>query len=228
MSQEELLKRQQQVLYDKKWRKFLRRTWVFRWIPFVDFALAAGSMATGNVHEDSDFDVIVGVRYGRIFTARFFCAIAFGFFGWRRTKLDHQETAMDKVCLNHFVTEKSYRLSPPRNDYWKNLYLNLVPVFGEPAIIQKFWDANADWMKEKKVYSDDLRHLYRKSAWKKKAYEWLLAGKIGELAERWLKKIQIRRIEKSLKNSLGYMPRIRYGDEELEFHPDTARITTAF
>ena len=45
------------------------RIWLFRLIPFVDFILVAGSMAMGNPCEDSDFDVIVGVRRGRIFSA---------------------------------------------------------------------------------------------------------------------------------------------------------------
>src|SRR3989338_8362689 len=103
MNNEVILKRQQQVLYDKKWRKFLRRTWLFKYIPFVDFALAAGSMALGNVSPESDFDVIIGARPGRVFTTRFFCVVAFGVFGWRRTKLNHRESAADKICLNHFV-----------------------------------------------------------------------------------------------------------------------------
>ena len=54
-----ILIRRQQVLYDKKWRKFLRRSWLFRFIPFLDFALGAGSMATGAVNANSDFDVIL-------------------------------------------------------------------------------------------------------------------------------------------------------------------------
>ncbi len=217
-------KRQQQVLYDEKWKKFLRRTWLFRWIPFVDFALAAGSMATGNVNENSDFDVIVGARIGRIFTARFFAVLSFGLLGWRRRKLSHKELASDQICLNHFVTERSFKLSPPYNDYWEALYKNLVPVFGSQEKIHQFWQANEPWLGEKINYKDDLRHLHRTSAWKKKAYEWLLSGSLGDKLESWLKKIQVRRIEKSLKKfPPGFEPRIRYGNDELEFHPDTAR-----
>ena len=43
---------------------------LFQYVPF-DFVFAAGSMAMGTVRQDSDFDVLVGVRHGRIFTARF-------------------------------------------------------------------------------------------------------------------------------------------------------------
>jgi hypothetical protein len=148
-------------LFEQKWRKFLRRVWLFNFIPFVDFVLAAGSLATGGIREDSDFDVIVGCRQGRIFTARFCCWLVFGLFGWRKKKisghpmsfgtsdvqkLDFQKLNSDRFCFSHFVTPNTYRLSPPYNEYWKMLYQKLAPVYGEPDKIQKFFDSNADWI----------------------------------------------------------------------------------
>lgn len=181
-------------------------------------------MALGNVSPESDFDVIVGARPGRIFTTRFFCVLVFGFFGWRRTKLNHRESAADKICLNHFVTPTSYKLSMPRNEYWKKLYKNLVPVYGSKESIKAFWDANAEWLGGGVNYQDDLRHKYRKFAVVKKLWEVMLSGRLGDWLERTLKKLQIRKIEKSLKiDQLGFEPRIKYSDDELEFHPDTSR-----
>lgn len=223
--QDYLQRRQQQVLYDKKWIKFLRRTWLFRYIPFVDFVLAAGSMATGNVKPESDFDVIVGARSGRIFTARFFCVLAFGILGWRRAKFSHKESAADKICLNHFITEKSYRLSGPHNAYWQGLYQSLVPLFGDSDKINRFFEANNDWLPKPKIYVDDLRHFHDGHSWFKKIKELALGGFIGDWFEKVLRRIQVSRIEKSLKTDPpGYKPRIKYSDDELEFHPDTYRI----
>jgi len=217
--------RRKQVLYDEKWRKFLKRSWPFRYLPFVEFVLAAGSMATGNVKPDSDFDVIAAVKKGRIFTARFFAVAFFGVLGWRRRKLSHREAAADKICLNHFVTEDSYRLTPPYNSYWIELYRNLVPVFGEVSRLRKFWLTNKDWLGEIRDYRDDLRHRHREDSFFKKAGQSLLGGSFGNLLEQVLKRIQVSRIEKSLKSDPpGFKPRIRYSDDELEFHPDTKRI----
>jgi len=230
MGQGLMVKRQQQVLHDKKWIKFLKRTWLFRHLPFMDFALAAGSLATGEVSLNSDFDVIIGARYGRIFTARFFAAAAFGLFGWRRKKAHSYEntktyeSAKDKICLSHFVTEKSYRLAPPHNAYWENLYRNLVPVYGWPEKINEFFIINADWIGDQRNFIDDLRLKYRKSAWQKRFLEKLLNGKIGDKLEAFLREIQIKRIESGLRAESGYKPRIIYSNEELEFHPDTTRI----
>ncbi len=224
-------------LYQQKWQKFLGRIWPFRFIPFVDFVLAAGSLATGNVNENSDFDVIVGVRQGRIFTARFFCWLAFGMFGWRAKHpnssqssslqytvlLKWRHPSRDKVCFNHFVTSATYRLSPPYNEYWQNLYKNLAPVYGSPEAIQKFYDANSDWMGSKRIYQDNLRHKYKKSGIIKRFREYLLGGDFGDWLENKLKPIQIKRIKQGLNSQAVYKPRIIYNDNELEFHPDTKR-----
>ena len=217
--------RQQQVLYDKKWKKFLRRAWVFRCVPFADFVLAAGSLATGEILPDSDFDVIVASRRGRIFTARLFSILFFGFFNWRRTRLSHREAAKDKVCLNHFITEASYRLKPPYTNSWCELYKNLVPVFGDVAAMNKFWDANADWMGRKKIAEDDLRFISSEPNLIGKTLRRILSGKMGDWFEGAVKRYQIRRIEKSLRSDpVGYKPRITYSDEELEFHPDRRKF----
>jgi len=220
-----LAERRQQVLYDKKWKIFLSRSWLFRFIPFADLALAAGSMAMGNVRSESDFDVIIGVRVGRIFTARFFSVLAFEMFGWRRRK-EHFSgvSAKDKICLNHFVAPAAFRLSPPHNAYWQELYRNLVPLYGEPAKVREFFLVNQTWAGEVNFKNDDTRYRHRTKSFFKRKLEWFLSGKTGDWLEKTLRRWQIAKIEASAKSGQGFEPRIIYNDNELEFHPDTKRI----
>lgn len=222
MAEFSLKRRQQDVLFDKKWLQFFKLAHFFRNLPFIDFVLGAGSMALGNVHQDSDFDVIVGAKAGRIFTARFFCVLMFGLLGRRRQKLSHKEAASNKICFNHFVTTQSYRLKPPHNIYWQELYKNLVPIYGQKEKIREFFKAN-DWMDER-IYSDDLRHQFYQPSFVGLFLESILRGGFGDFIEKILKQIQIKRIENGLKNSLGFEPRLIFNDTELEFHPDTLRI----
>lgn len=226
VTEREIAERRLLVLYDRKWKKFLKRSFLWRHLPFVEFALGAGSLAIGNVHGNSDFDVIVGAKTGRIFTARFFAVLAFGALGWRRKKtMSHREAASDKVCLNHFVTEPSFRLQPPYNAYWQTLYRRLIPIYGTPPAVQKFFDANSGWAGEKILYREDLRYLGREPSPLKRALEGLLGGRAGDGLEFFLRRVQIRLIERSIKDTVGhYQPRLRYDDDELEFHPDTRRI----
>lgn len=212
-------------LLQRKWRKLLNRSRLFRFIPFVDFVLISGSMAVGGVHENSDFDVIAGVKKERIFTARFFCVLFFGILDWRRAKNDKGKAAADKFCFSHFVTPAAYRLSEPHTDSWRKIYLSLVPIYGEKSLIQNFFDANSDWLGQERLYSDDPRHIYKKKSLFQYILEKLLSGYFGLKIEEALKKIQLKRIKTSLKSETekGYKPRIIFNEEELEFHPDTSR-----
>ncbi len=218
-----LNERRRNVLFDKKWHTFVRCSWLFRCAPFVDFVVAAGSLALGNIHESSDFDVIVGTRQGRIFTARFFTVLLFGLFGIRRKRLDHKAMSNDKVCLNHFVTPARYVLAEPYDAYWAYLYRNLVPLFGDKETVSAFISLNR-WASPRSV-RDDARWSHRNKCILARFVEWLLSGTIGALTERYLRWVQVRRIERHLhEDTLGFKPRFRYDDLELEFHPDTERI----
>ena len=75
-----------EVMRDEKWFRALRKLRIFRHIPFVEFVLVAGSMAMDTANDNSDVDIIVGARFGRIFTARLATALTLGLFGWRRKK----------------------------------------------------------------------------------------------------------------------------------------------
>ena len=211
------------MLHERKWRKFLKRVKVLRFVPFVDFVLAAGSLATGKLHEESDFDVILGVKSGRIFTARFFAVIFSGVFGFRRKGADHKEEASDKLCLNHFVTREAYCLRPPYNVYWNELYSKLVPVMGDEKVISDFFKAN-EWIKPPRQYGRDSRYLGQGQSFIKSILEFIFRGWFGNKLEQALKKLQLRRIGRGLPQALGYKPRFVASDSELEFHMDTRRI----
>ena len=210
-------------LYARKWEKFLKRVRPFRFVPFVEFVLAAGSLATGKVHEGSDFDVMVGVRRGRIFTARFFAVVTFEIFGYRRRGADHKGNVADKICLNHFVTEKGYKLKPPYTGTWMELYQSLVLVMGDEEKIKQFFAAN-DWMNPRRVYKRDGRYIEGNKSFIKEFLEWALRGRVGDALEGSLKHMQVSRIEEGLDKALGYKGRVFWSDDELEFHPDRSKF----
>ncbi|PIT92699.1 MAG: hypothetical protein COU08_00865 [Candidatus Harrisonbacteria bacterium CG10_big_fil_rev_8_21_14_0_10_42_17] len=216
-----ILQRRLQVLYDKKWKRLLARSWVFRLIPFVDFSFAAGSMALGNVHAQSDFDIIIGARSGRIFTVRFFSLLFFGLLGWRRTPND----SSDKFCLNHFITQASYELSPPHSLYWQDLYLNLVPLYGTPRFLNSFSNANASWVGISPFYEHDLRYRHTGNGIFSSVFAFILRGRLGDFFENVIQRVQVRHLERHFRlHPPGYQPRICYTNLEIEDHRDTLGI----
>ncbi|MDP1706729.1 MAG: hypothetical protein Q8L36_02825 [bacterium] len=216
-------KQQRDFLLDRKWKKFLRLRPFFEIVPFVDFVLGSGSMALGDINANSDFDVTIGARRGRIFTVRFLTALVFELIGRRRSKHDNKENSKDKVCLNHFITENSYRLAPPHGIYWQTLYSRTVPIIGKKEALAKFAKANEDWIGKNIFSFEDRRYRPSDSNFLRSIGEFVLGGFIGDILEKFLKMIQLARIKKGLKKETGFKPRLRFDDEELEFHPDTSK-----
>jgi len=214
---------EEKLLREEKWKKLFAYRYLFKFIPFLNFALVAGSLVFGKIHENSDFDVIVGVRPGRIFTVRFFCFLIFGLAGARRAKMDHKETARNKICLNHFVAPGGYKLKPPYNAYWEKLYQNLAPIYGKETAVRDFFKAN-DFLIKGTVH--DFRNFKEaKFNFLRNFWEFMLGGFFGDSVENFLKQIQLKRIRKNLpRYGSGFAPRLRFNDDELEFHPDTSRI----
>lgn len=212
------------AVIEKKWRRLRRRVGVFRHLPCIDFVIVAGSMAMGTARENSDFDVILGVRKGRMFTVRFLSVCVLEVLGWRKGKNEYNEK--DKICLNHFVTEERYKLNPPYNAYWDALYTSLVPVWGDTEKIVAFFAANGEWMQKPResVKVRNKRFILTERSAIGRFAERLLAGGIGDALERRLKAFQLVRIQAGLQAEAGYAPRIEVSDAELEFHPDTHRI----
>lgn len=210
-------------LEEKKWALFLKRVRLFRFVPFTDFVIAAGSLATGELHKKSDFDVVVGVRRGRIFTNRFFAHLVFRLCGYGRRGVDHKENASDKICLNHFVTPQSYRLAPPHNAYWNNLYHKLVPVVGEETLIAEFFKSN-DWLKPYRIYKRDFRYLGRAKSLLGGMAEFVLGGVFGDGLEGILGHWQENKIRRGFCKNAGYKPAFVCNKHELRFHMDTRRI----
>jgi hypothetical protein len=192
---------------------------LFNYLPFVDFALIAGSLAFGSPKETSDFDLILGCRKKRIWTARFSAMLIFSLAGVRRNSQDPKESSADKVCLNHFVTPDAYRLREPHNKYWQELYKKLIPFAGNTEKINEFFYANADWVGEKK----QVENVQEMKSGVKNLKEFFLGGLLGDLVERGLKFIQLKKIHRHILDE-SKKPRVFISDEELEFHPDTLRI----
>jgi len=214
----EMENRRREVMRDKKWRKFLRMTKWFRHIPFVEIVFGTGSMAVGNVKEDSDFDVLIRARRGRIFTARFICKVWFRIIRAVRRPKHTRAEQKDKICLNHFFTDEVSDPGLPYDEERAVLHLYLVPLFGPKAEMEKFFEGLRE-VKEKRIYGEDLRHFAEEGSAVAKWGEKILGGKMGDRLERVLKIIQVKKIERGLRG-VEIKPGgiARYTDKEIKFH----------
>lgn len=204
----------QDFLLDLKWKKLSHYARLFRHVPFIEFALASGSMALGNVAPLSDFDVLVGVRDGRMFISRYCLLALFSLFRMRRP--DDKKASPNRFCFNHFVTENAFA-KPPYNTYRQELYRNLVPIWGKQETLKRFFKATASWSGSVTNVPNTERYVGGKPSLFRRTLEWTLSGIIGDQLEKFVAGIAKRRLERYVKNH-PVNGRAVVSDAELEFH----------
>ncbi|HEX8974834.1 MAG TPA: hypothetical protein VF817_05145 [Patescibacteria group bacterium] len=177
--------------------KQLRR--IVKWIiyvPFVRMVGVTGRLAMKNAQQGSDWDLLVVIKDGHIWTGRTLVTAAAHILGKRR----HGKKVADRVCLNFFVTDESLEVIT-KDLFSASEYMFLLPLWGWETY-QRFQVNNA-WIK-------DMRPSYMPSelAPIKEIVDSGFAKKcraVGEeiLAsrslEKWLKKIEKKRIMKNPK-----------------------------
>lgn len=212
------------VLAQHKWRLAKKLARWLALVPCVRMLAGSGSLALSNTRPESDLDMFVIVRQGRIWTARLLLLFTAQLLGRRRKHWD--EVAPDRLCFNHFITDQDFVMPPAvRNLYTAVAYTHLTPLFGA-KVLEKFQNANAPWLRSYLMYPDHIP-LSPKQAislpypltFLKKLFEGILLEPIGDTVEQWAEKIQRRVIEKH--REPGRSGRIAVSSQELAFHPDS-------
>lgn len=204
-------------LAEEKWKKARRYLFWVQALPFVEAVLASGSLALGHTSEESDLDILIIARPGRIWTVRLLVYLWLGLRGVRRRK--EQLVAPNKICPNHYLTTSSLRI-PFSSLYNAQTYVHLAPIYTrDKSILENFAEANrwiADFIWSWKglgIYPERvIRHnglLKILAGFSQKILDFVVGGWLEKMARR----VQIKRIKTNLPG------RITISDQQLEFHP---------
>ncbi len=206
-----------------KWRKLISCA---KWLllsPNIRGVFASGSMAVGNVNDKSDWDILVIVKSGRIYTTRIFLLLISALMGRRRKRIDR--IASDKFCFNHYITNKSLLIGH-QSLFNAQTYSNLKPIYMSRDVFRDFY-VNNNWINKyvynfKPSYEYAERTIKFQNNFKKvgNVVERILNNRFGDWLEGVLKKYQTKRIKRNLTDQQG-RGRITFNDEELEFHPQS-------
>jgi len=190
----ERIKRQK--IADRKWKKARRIVKWFQVVPYLRMAAVSGSLAISNTRKQSDLDLIISAKYGRIWTVRFLLNGFLELIGQRR----HSQSIEDKVCLNQYITDK-YPEIVIQNLSNAHFCAQLVPLLGLDQF-QEFRLAN-QWTKEYlPFYSlNQIDHLKLIKPSKtlcniSKFLEFILNTKAGDQLEKSFKKWQKNKVLK--------------------------------
>lgn len=124
--------------------KIIRKVvWFLRFVPFVRMVAVTGRMAMKNASRESDLDLLVALKHGRIFTGRTLVTFLVHILGKRR----HGNKITDRICLNYFITDRSLEIQL-KDMFSSSEYSFAVPMFGSKNF-QKFQEANG-WIRDMK------------------------------------------------------------------------------
>ncbi len=197
-------------------RSMQRYTRMFRYVPFVRAIYATGRLAARHGTRRSDWDVLVVLRDGGIWTGRVLVTIMTVLLGRRKTDRRHAQ----RFCLNYFITTASLRITLD-DRFSAQEYMMARPLYSS-INPRRFLDANK-WINAFRPHYDllvpsakwlcqDTAVAYRI----RKAGEWLCDVLNTEQILRRLQRAKILRNPKTFLR--GAM--IITNDRELVFLPN--------
>lgn len=206
----------------EKWNYIQKFFSLLSIVPWVRGVFVSGSLAMENSRDDSDIDVLVVTKFGRIWTARTFMTLATALLGVRR----YGNKTKDRICLNHYITDQSLRITF-ESLYNAQSYKHLVNVYREDQEIFSRFQQENQWLDSYLINHTDsdlhnMRSIYRNQfLWKIAGLvERVLAGRLGDCCEYILGFLEAKKIRANVlyKKAGG---RVTIDDTQLEFHPDS-------
>lgn len=201
-----------------------------RWVPFVRAVFICNTVAGAVVEENSDTDVFIVTRAGRIWLARALATVVLSLFRLRRTK----RKIKNRICLSFYVTDDNLNLEKIAIEddvYLKYWLAQLIPVYDPDNLLLQVQTAN-QWVK--KNLPNAFVPFVPISRWCvkdskisiriKKLLEKVWGGSYGDLME-----AQARGMQKA-RMSLNFMSvqnapdtRVVVNDKMLKFHEGDRR-----
>jgi hypothetical protein len=147
--------------------KILKKAiWFLRFVPFVRMIAVAGRMAMKSADKDSDLDLLIILKKGKIFTGRILTTLIIHLLGVRR----YGNKIKDRICLNHFMADEdletglhslfsSSEHSQSLHLFASSEYSFIYPVFGWETF-QNFQRAN-EWIKNYRInyQADEVKNM---------------------------------------------------------------------
>lgn len=186
----------------KLWSKARRYSRLFALCPFVRMVCVCNSLAINNANAESDIDLFVVTKEGKLWQTRFFLKVLTQLFGARV----HHNKKAGRFCLSFFVAENAMNLKHLAYDFDPHLaYFTrmMVPLFANRDIYEKFMDKNEEWTSVyvKKPFAPRLEMMrkHRVCSFFRFIFE-ILLGLSGELLEKLLYNLQLKRDLERKKN----------------------------
>lgn len=193
---------------EKKMSIAVRACKKLRYVPFLEAVFVCNTVAGGGVKENSDIDVFIVIKKGRLWLSRFLSTILLSIFRLRRNK----KQITDKICLSFYATDDNLDLSKisiAQPDIYLAYWIdNLIPVYDPKNFRRKIVDENK-WAKKylPNAFGDfDTLHRWLvtdskiSKCWRS-FFEKSWQGSYGDLVEKQAKEIQNIKMKMNITNA---------------------------
>ena len=213
------VRHEREKIAKKYWRKVHIFLPFIRLIPFIRMVGVCNTLAFNNPTRDSDIDLFIIAKRGRLFFVRFLTVALFSLLGVRR----HGRKISRRFCLSLYVDEENLNLQTihlSKDDiylpYW---ILTMKPVYGETTY-RKFMDANSwigEYFHHHAGFSHDFWQRGKVTGTMASVLEFLMKGRIGSFIEKLLESYQRKRHRKKI-STLPESASIVVNSHMLKFH----------
>jgi predicted nucleotidyltransferase len=205
-----------QKLSALKIKRLLKIVGWLQYVPFVRMIGVTGRLAMGQAHKKSDWDILVALKGGKIWTGRTLLTALAHLAGKRR----YGKHVADRICLNFFISDEKLEIIT-KDLFSASEYMFMFPIYGWETF--KHFQLRNIWISSMKptYFPDVLAPTYAKRGGGLP----LKLKKLGEYLFNWnifedlLRKLEKQRILDNPKTkqegSLVYA-----GDDALIFLPD--------
>lgn len=130
-----------------KIKKLKKIAYLLRYIPFIRMIAVTGKLAMKSAGRDSDWDLFIVLKKGKIWTGRTLVTIFLHLIRKRR----HGNKIKNRICLNYFISDECLKINNKERPFEINLfsaneYSFMLPVFGFKKY-HKFQIQNS-WIKD--------------------------------------------------------------------------------
>lgn len=204
-----------------------------RYLPFISAVFVCNNVAFETASADSDIDVFIVVKPGRIWLTRFLATLVLSLFGLRRYK----NKITNKICLSFYATADNLdfrKIAIAESDIYLLYWLCfLTPILDRENARQKIWEANRAWIKK---FLPNVAELpasptscqaldSRFSRVIKNILEKFWRGAYGDLIENQAKGLQLVKMKMNLHSAQNEQDtRVIINDQMLKFHENDRRL----
>lgn len=211
-------------------RKFKRAVWIskiFKNIPGVEMIAIGNLIGAHNLRQSSDIDFFIITVPGKVWTARFFCALIAKLLRLR-PQPDKQK---DTICLSFFASSAAMKLdnlmlkdgdNNIEDPYFLHWLAGLVPIYDSGGVYKELIEANHyiyDFFPNWQPAGISQR---RDAGVKDRRLNNFLTN-IFSTSENWLKAWQLKKFPAEIKELMNKDTRVVINDDIIKMHVNDRR-----